>query len=377
MFADMESFCQPSSFVQCPRRSPRTRGAAIGGAASTSVNRAVAQSSPFCLPRFASDVPLHVVPGRIAAANATVARFLIQTGMIRDGDIPAAWDDALDVCRKALDAWVKRESGTLQCLSPSFALTAIENDAKTSASTERQPAHSVIYQSMHLCWYESHTQQWPVGKQLEALQQLRPGLGQAVLAVLQHQSNRVYPLFTPEDACDQASYLYWFGEQDEEVMLDMDCGDDEAAREAMRTEMITRQMVNEAFPDWTLALSRKLSSAKGLQRLAVDLPDSHLADIAADALALARLRFDWQYQPEFDGDYVGWGAVLSWREDDLLVRIYDDMANMAYQAEHCELIGELEVNIDTPELMQGWQKVMRRRFKAIQLIDRLIYRLAE
>ena len=98
--------------------------------------------------------------------------------------------------------------------------------------------------------------------------------------------------------------------------------------------------------------------------------------IAADALSLARLRIKDAFSPAVDGEFVGWGAVLSWREDDLTVRVYDDLVQLAYQSEFCDRIGELDMALDAPQAMRSWQRAMRLRFKAIRLIDRLIHLLA-
>ena len=69
--------------------------------------------------------------------------------------------------------------------------------------------------------------------------------------------------------------------------------------------------------------------------------------------------------------------MLWWREDDLTVRIYDDLLQMAYQAEFCDLIGEAEFDLGTPQAFGAWQRDMRTRFNAIKLIDGLIYKLSD
>jgi PRTRC genetic system protein F len=221
-------------------------------------------------------------------------------------------------------------------------------------------------------------QQWIVGDALEALERQQPGFGATVLDVLHSQSRFVYPLFTPDLACDAASYVYWCGEENEEVALDMECGDNEEERATMREEMVTRQKLDAAFPAWAVTFPRKprLSRA-AFTRLAQDLPDPVARDIAADALALARLRIEDAFRPDVDGEYIGFGAVLSWREDDLTVRIYDDLLQLAHQSEFCDRMGELEIDLDAPQAMRAWQRDMRVRFKAIRLIDRLIDRLSK
>ena len=335
------------------------------------------RSPVLSLPRLSGAIPLAVVPRRLAAANATIVSFLIQAGAIRDGDVPPAWDDALEVCQRALDAWVKREIGPLHCLSPAFCLTASDGlDVYSMPRKTSRNAEPLHYRSVELCWYESNEQQWIVGAGLEALERELPGLGQAVLDILRRQSRFIYPVLTPDLACDVASYLYWCGEENEEVALDMDCGEDEAARAAMRDELVTRQKLDEAFPQWAISMPRKGMPVAALIRLADGLRDPAMRDIAADALALSRLRIEDKFRPDVEGEYLGWGAVLSWREDDLTVRIYDDLVQMAHQGEFCDRMGELEIAIDAPQEMRAWQQAMRVRFKAIRLIDSLIHRLS-
>jgi PRTRC genetic system protein F len=157
----------------------------------------------------------------------------------------------------------------------------------------------------------------------------------------------------------------------------MECGNDEKARAAMREEMITRQKLADAYPEWALTPPVKWSQTE-LRNTLEALANRHPAgNIAADALALSRMRIKDRYRPEIDGEFIGFGAVLSWREDDLTVRIYDDLLQFAYQAEFCDLIGEVEFNLDEPQTLRSWQRDMRARFQAIRLIDGLIYKLSE
>jgi hypothetical protein len=45
------------------------------------------------LPRLDARVPLELTPHRLASANATVARFLLEAKAARERDIPATWND--------------------------------------------------------------------------------------------------------------------------------------------------------------------------------------------------------------------------------------------------------------------------------------------
>ncbi|MDF3831431.1 PRTRC system protein F [Cupriavidus basilensis] len=331
------------------------------------------------LPQLSSRVPRTVVPGRLAAANAAVSRFLIEGGAIHECDIPPTCEDSLRACEQALDRWVKRQIGPLHCLRPGFALHVIDEHGHHPALSGGDKAP--VYREIDLYWCEIREHEWPVGKGLETLDAALPNLGRTVLQVLREQSPLVYPLFTPDIACDVASYVYWCGEDNEEAALDMQCEEgDEEAREAMREEMVSRAMLDAAYPEWA---RRWMGRSKGgrrrgcsLRRAVTEAKTAEARRIAADALALSRLHFDDTFRPDIDGEFIGFGAVLSWSEGDVTTRIYDDLLNLAHQAEYCDRIGEIRIPLDDPGAMGAWQRAMRTRFTAIGLIDRLIHQLS-
>lgn len=327
------------------------------------------------LPRLSAAVPRTIVPTELASANAAVARFLIEAGAVREADIPDTWDDAMRVCECALDAWVKREIGPLHCLSPGFAMVAINADGTSRwTQTSRPPRYSGV----DLYWFEVREHEWPIGEGMAALERASPGLGAAVLQVLREKSRFVYPIFTPDIACDVASYVYWCGEDNEEAALDMNAGDDPQDRAAMREDMVTREMLDEAYPEWARRWPRRQGGNKRplSLRAAMRRPTDPMSErIAADALALSRLKIEDEFRPEIDAEYIGFGAVLSWSEGDVTTRIYDDLLNLAHQSEFCDRIGELSIALDMPHGMRNWQRAMRTRFKAIGLIDHLIHQL--
>ena len=125
------------------------------------------------LPRLATSIPRTLIPAPLARANAAVSRFLIEAGAIREGDIPAVWDDTLQVCERALDAWVKRELGPLHCLSPGFAMVAVDAGGGYPAA---RPGVPLRYSAVDLYWYETREHEWPIGQGLEALDRECPGV---------------------------------------------------------------------------------------------------------------------------------------------------------------------------------------------------------
>ncbi|MFT4192097.1 MAG: PRTRC system protein F [Comamonas sp.] len=341
-----------------------------------------ASAVPLVLPRLSGAVPRTVVPGVLAAANARIARFLIEADVFGDADIPESWDDALRACEQAMAASIRREIGPLHCLRPGFGMDILDAEGNpiggygVGRSCEKPRACAAI----EVYWCETGEQEWPVGAGLHALETALPGLGRTVLQVLRQGCAQVYPLFTPDIACDVASMLYWYGEENEEVALDMNCGDDEEEREAMRRDMLTRAELDEAYPEWARPWMgrtvKKRSGGCSLRRAAKTLTDPGLRQIAADALSLSRLQCDDRFRPEIEGEYIGFGAVLAWKEGDLTTRIYDDLLQLAHEGEFCDRMGEFTIALDDPGAFGAWRRAMRPRFQAIGLIDRLIHQLA-
>lgn len=331
------------------------------------------------LPRIGPQVPRTIAPGPLLAANARVSRFLIEAEAFDEADIPPTWSDSLDACQQALDHWLKRQIGPLHCLNPRFGLHMVSREGDYYGYFGSQPSKGFNFGAVEASWGEYHEQEWPVGEGLEALSARVPGLGSVVLHVLRRQSAFVYPLFTPDIACDVATYLYWCGEDDEETALDMHCGEDEAAREAMRAEMVGKATLEASFPHWARRWPRGLEvaqCARFLRRAIRRLSDPSAKAVAEDALALASLEIDDGFRPDVDGEFVGFGAVLSWREGDATTRIYDDLLNLAHQGDYCEHMGEVRVPLDDPGAFAAWQRAMASRFEAIRRIDGLIHRLS-
>ena len=326
------------------------------------------------LPRLDARVPLELTPRRLASANAAVARFLLEAKAVREHDIPAAWNDELLVCQGALDTWVKREIGGLHCLAPQFVMRPVWGSVPDRCSA---PTQSVHYSQVQITWFQQDEEQWAVGHGLERLEQATPTLGATALHLLDEHSRYVYPVFTPRTAQDVASMMYWYGEEDETFALEEACADDKEARVAMREEMVTKVHMTEAFPTWALGWGPKMLAVSALRQIAARGSDAVTRDVAALLTKLVCLKIKDDYRPEIDGEFIGFGAVLSWRADDLTVRVYDDLINMAHQGEFCDVMGDVFFDLNEPRALAAWQRKMRSRFEAIRLIDALIWRLAE
>jgi PRTRC genetic system protein F len=323
----------------------------------------------FTLPRIDARIPRTVYPASTLQSLAELPQYLMEAGAFGEENLPQTWENSFDACQAAMNNWIQRQIGPLHCLEPSFCLGL--------GCTEKEVPFNI--KPVVVEWRNLRTYQWEVGEKLEALNTLMPGLGVIVLHVLSLQSSKTYPLFLPDVALDTASFLYWYGYEDEEFALEDVCGDDEVEREEMRNTMVTLADFKAAFPVWALNWPRGLTleyCTRYLRRCLKRLTDPAARHIATEALSLSLLRFENDYTEEFEGEHIGHAGVLSWSEDDLAGRVYDALCELAWQGEYCELIGAVELPTRSPERFATWQQDMRPRFEAIGLIDRLIAALS-
>ena len=345
-------------------RQPRT----ATGAGNARGRPTAAGGIGFCLPRLAPDVPRALQLPDANAANIGLAQFLLEAGAVRERDVPRAWCDPLQVCEGAMQRWLDEQLGTLRCLSPWFSMALFwqgGDDAPGGAG------------GVQIRWGESAVLRWDVGGGLEWLERQQPGLGGAVLATIDACAGGLYPLFTPRTALDAASFLYWQGEEDEGLVLGEMC-DTPEEREAMRADMVTRALLADAFPAWALE-PPSLPDAHSLllrSRAGTGLPPAmrRAVELAAE---LARLPARREFAPDVEGLFIGFGAVLCWRPDDLAMRISDDLAHYAWQDSYVDYAGETTFPLCDPAAMRSWRRQIRPVLRAIALFDALIWLLTE
>lgn len=318
------------------------------------------------LPGISADVPGLIEPARNRKVVAQLAQFLLDAGAITHRRFCTGSASIQDACQDALSNWLTAAIGDVKCFTPVFELRLADSCG------ERQPLHTV-----EVCWKEASVCHWGVGAGLDYLERSVPMLGSTVLDVMEHKSGHAYPLFTPGLALDKASYLYWRGEEDETLALDEDCGDDQEARDAMAQDMITRADIAAAFPAWALDYNRPRLPPDELAYLAAGHACPYVRHAAALTRALDSTRTTAQYAAEEDGAFIGFGAVLCWREGDLTVQISDDYANLAWQGEYCDEIGTVAFDLDDPAAMRRWMRRIKPNLAAIRLLDALLLHLTE
>lgn len=298
-----------------------------------------------------------------------LAQFLLDAGIITARRLCPAPSNLQGACQYAFDRWLAAAVGEVTCFTPAFALQL------DSAATDTHEA--LAPSTVELCWKEGSVCHWGVGAGLDYLEACVPLLGCTVLDVMEHKGAHAYPLFTPGMALDEASYLYWRGEEDEALALEEDCGDDQAARDAMMRDMVTRGDFSATFPAWALDYNRPRLTSDALSAVAATHACPYVRRAAALTFALDGTRTTAQYCPEEDGPFIGFGAVLCWREGDLAVQVSDDYANLAWQGEYCDEIGKVTFDLADPAAMRCWLRKIKPNLTAIGVLDALLRHLSD
>lgn len=323
------------------------------------------------LPALAGAIPCQLQPSSANASTALLARRLYEARIIPH-DAPArAAHEPLQTAKKHLMRWIEQQVAGMQCLTLHVRLVMGKADEEFTG----RPAG----QGMVTALWSSACEPFTVGPALDSLEALLPGLGQTVLTAIDLTGPMLVPAFTAWDAMGVAQEYFWQGEPNEEVALDEMCGDDEAEREAMRDGMVTRKMVDEAFPSWstTWPKRRKKVSLRALATVAGSARSTKARRVADLVLALRRLRLKDECRPQGDGWFIGFGPVLMWRDNDLTTRIFDDFCNDACQSETVDWCGEHRFDLLDESSVKTWMALMKPRFKGIRLLDNLIFELSD
>lgn len=333
--------------------------------------------TPPALARLAPSIPTTISSSQGLRNAALLAQWLLAAGVLPVPRSAIAPGMLADYCQTALLRWLQKHTGDLRCLTPCFALDLLSYeemppmlDTPTSATQRAQPAGA------KLTWCMSDVAHWGIGPGLDYLEETVPTLGMTVLETLERKGWQVCPLFSPQVVLDEASSQYWCGEEDETLYLDEECGDDHAAREAIRESMVTRAAIDAAFPAWALAADKPCLPLRTLAKLRLHAC-AYVREAATLVLALRQLPTTGRYMPRWEHTFIGYGAVLCWHDGDLAVRVSDDCAQLAWQDQSTDTVGEVLFPLAAPAALRAWLDAMRPNLHAINLIDRLIWHLTE
>lgn len=326
----------------------------------------------FRIPLLSPSIPKRIVPISGQRREARLAMNILDAGLMSGRLTARHANDPLHTCQAQLQGWIRDRLQDLQCLQIGFRLRLGTNRPLYFGETIAEAADEAL-----VTWF-AECNAFAVGAALDRLEQIEPGLGASVLSVIDEKSALLVPVFTPWDVMCTAQEHYWYGETDEREALAERCAENEAEREAIREEMVTRDKIDAAFPAWATEWTgrRQRLARRALQRIGREARSPRVRAVVQDTLALSRLEMGDEYRPDIDGWFLGFGAVLTWRTSDIAVRVFDDYANEASQGDFGDWMGEFRFDLDDADAVRTWADAMEVRFEGIRLLDRLIHSLS-
>ena len=329
----------------------------------------------FTLPRLESNIPLSLVPRSAKRRGAYLASALLKAGILTDATLPKRLSaDHVETCRAALTAWLNGNLTGLKCLRPSFSLTLGSSEGSAAQATNQAELRATI------TWYGGGGGTWDLGSALEWLERFSPGLGRTVLHVLERQSQRTLPLVTPREVLYFASACYWCGENDEVIVLEESCGEDEQELDAMRASMVKRSDFDAAYPEWALKYKKRPELSKtALRALRSSIKSERVRAILDDVIALMAISLPQPNHAGLDGFPVGFGGLVVWgKNDDFTRRVLDDFDQMVGEnGDYYEECGLREIDVSEPTGLIEWQEEMKPWFSVVRLLDALMSKLLE
>lgn len=232
-------------------------------------------------------------------------------------------------------------------------------------------------------WAQIHSGTGPISckhvylrEGIEALEHVRAGLGQTVLATL-YDAFRMLPLcFTPEYAFGIASYIYWYGEVDEtEAIEEMMALHDVKTREELETvtDVFTRSQFFAAMPEWATFAQRVLTRRQvqiaagrdDYAREVVEAMDS-LWNIVRFYGPFADLR-----SSDFGADPIDFALLVRWSDDDEITRVVDDFLHQSADGDYVIASAVAPLKIVGDDFAQ-WLKAMESTALLAKAVERVL-----
>jgi PRTRC genetic system protein F len=269
---------------------------------------------------------------------------------------------ARDLIGQSLSVWASKYCADIRVLDKFELIAALDRDA-FGLDFNDEPEQKLLYigfQSQQATPYIN------VKAKVELLESVHAGLGRTAVSIAESASYRTFTAFTPQVALHHASYLYWYGmDNDEDFKEEMEGNEAELGEDTLLPSQFLA-----SFPDYLVngdVLERDV-----IQRIATGTDESgETARVILSILDLidqdVRLPFFNNYYGEsvFFSCYMGTG-------DDMLARVMDDFyQNTSDGGEYTDMYGVAEVEFNKRAFLK-WKSEMEKGFALYTQLDRLM-----
>ena len=325
--------------------------------------------------RIAADVPVRLQPNPDQPI-AALALLLLDAGVLRDRDLHRRRTWLTNTCQKSLDAWAAQHSAGLRIFKPtlSFRVGADHYDGRAPQATNTPLA-------LRIEWYATDAPYLIVGPAIAHLEDRHRGLGGTVMRSIGQTSWRSLPVFAFDDQLRVASYTLWGGTENLDEYLESYGLDAEEAAQ-MRENCIDRQTILDHTPPWVLSVRQADGlTDRALQRIAKRGADPFCQAVASALLDLRATPPCADYLHDLldnGGEFIGFGAVLRWSEDDHTLTVLDALWEQAHNSgDGLEICGYHTQAIDDVAALHAWLANLAAMLAIVRRLDALIALLAD
>jgi PRTRC genetic system protein F len=325
--------------------------------------------------RIASDVPV-VLQHNPDRQIATLALLLFDAGLLPDEALQRRRSQLSNTCRESLEAWIALHCAGLRVFKPKVSLSV--GETQNNDRTARDANQALRLQ---IEWYATDSQCLVIGPAVTQLEETHRGLGGTAMRAISTHSWCSIPVFTFDDQIDVASHTLWGGaESIDDHVQEYDLDTEEAVQ--MRESCIDRADILERTPQWVFSVrDANILKDRTLKRIARRSADPLCKAVASAILALRAAPEPYHYlrdAMENEGEFVGFGAVLRWRADDLTPTVLDGLWEQAQNSgEGFESCGFHAQAIDDVDALRQWITNLTAMFRVLKELDQLIASLVD
>lgn len=297
-------------------------------------------SHALALPVIDHQVPAcYHIPGKAILA-APLAIALLEAEMITDGMLAEPGVTEHKLVEQSLTAWWSelQERNPTRHFRWELHVQELEDLTGTFSAKDAPPV--AWFCITHNSNFE--LPRWTLQRRICELENLLPGFGQEVLAVLQHTCLHLPNALDPWRAVEWADWLWWGHSENDADLIEQFCEDNgfATAEEAMRdNDIMTRERFYEHMPRWVT--SPRQTITKDCLVAAATTPFAQDVIAACDALSSFASGSTFKLSPPDVGAHrtghetVGGCMVLMWTCPGVIGQAIDEAVDLAYQGGEC------------------------------------------
>jgi PRTRC genetic system protein F len=191
-------------------------------------------------------------------------------------------------------------------------------------------------------------------ERLLAIEAQCAGLGETLLAELESAFSQVFFTPTPSAALGMAEMVYWWGESDENSVVNEYVSGGMSEEEA-RNEVVTKAELMGGLPAWVCKPTRALRRAQ-LVEIARKRPELANVIYVIKTLSVVQKMSTKIFKSQGDHRYFFgcYPALVRWNKNDCVLRVIDDHCQHEFEGgEGDQAYAAVTINLDTPDSLKS------------------------